>query len=79
MVYCSVPYCKSRQVKGNGLSFHKFPLNSDVRRQWLLAVSREGDKSNRPDQSNDCPQLESNPPRAHPCAAKHISDFQKLF
>lgn len=44
MVYCCVPFCKMRQVKG--VSFHEFPSNAEQREKWLKAVSRKNFKIN---------------------------------
>lgn len=44
MVYCSVPFCKSRQCVNKGVSFYKFPSDTATRQQWVLAISRQGNK-----------------------------------
>lgn len=39
--HCCVPFC-SASAKFNGiLSFHGFPTHSDLRRQWLVNISRD--------------------------------------
>lgn len=41
MVYCCVPYCKSKGGKSTGLSFHEFPATK-IRHLWIKAISRKG-------------------------------------
>ncbi|CAJ1078014.1 uncharacterized protein LOC116729894 [Xyrichtys novacula] len=39
--YCSVPFCSSNTQQCPYLSFHDFPVNIDVREQWIKAIRRE--------------------------------------
>lgn len=41
MVYCCVPYCRSSSRNKEGVSFHQFPSNSDLFKQWLQVISRD--------------------------------------
>lgn len=41
MVYCCVPYCKSRSGKTPGVSFHQFPVDQELCAKWKRNVSRE--------------------------------------
>lgn len=41
MVYCCVPFCKSKRGKAVGVSFHEFPTTT-IRQKWLKAIRRRG-------------------------------------
>ncbi|XP_034018655.1 THAP domain-containing protein 4-like isoform X2 [Thalassophryne amazonica] len=37
---CAHAFCKNMMVKGNGLTFHRFPKNSERRMQWASKMGR---------------------------------------
>lgn len=40
---CCVPGCYNRSVKGNSeITFHRFPENKNLRKQWICNISRKG-------------------------------------
>ncbi|KAH6944763.1 hypothetical protein HPB50_004967 [Hyalomma asiaticum] len=41
MVYCRVPFCKSRSEKTAGVSFHQFPANEELCAKWQKNISRD--------------------------------------
>nr|XP_037290385.1 uncharacterized protein LOC119185501 [Rhipicephalus microplus] len=41
MVYCCVPYCKSRAGKTPGVSFHQFPVDQELCSKWQWNISRQ--------------------------------------
>lgn len=43
MAYCCVPGCTSyhRRQRESALSFHRFPANPDIRRQWVANIKRD--------------------------------------
>lgn len=41
MVYCCVPYCKSRAGKTPGVSFHQFPVDQELCSKWQRNISRQ--------------------------------------
>lgn len=41
MVYCCIPFCKSRSGKTPGVSFHQFPSDEELCSKWKKNISRE--------------------------------------
>nr|XP_026490702.1 THAP domain-containing protein 2-like [Vanessa tameamea] len=41
VITCCVRGCRSENYPGSGISFHAFPHNSHIRKQWIKAVKRE--------------------------------------
>ncbi|XP_046891788.1 uncharacterized protein LOC124477807 [Hypomesus transpacificus] len=43
MSYCCVPECKSNKKKESGKrkTFHRFPVNSAIRREWVIKIRRD--------------------------------------
>ena len=41
MAYCCVPNCKSKFLKGSGVSFHEIPADAELRSKWLKVISRK--------------------------------------
>ncbi len=39
--YCSVPCCSNNKQKFPYLSFHDFPVDAEIRAQWVSAIKRD--------------------------------------
>lgn len=41
MPNCCVPFCTNERGKTKGISFHEFPVDEDLKNNWLKAISRD--------------------------------------
>ena len=45
MVICMTVNCKRDSRQGEGLSFYKFPMDENLKQQWLIKIKRRNIQS----------------------------------